>query len=182
VLNAGQSPDHSSVADLTWERFSVNWNNDVKSTFLFGQEVIRRPLRTGSTMVILSSGAALGGFAAHRWLRGRQTDAETLGFVPLGHFGPAQAGRPVRGSGRHANDRRHRNRRQGIEDVRGEGWHQPREVHGKTASQIILLSTATARTPLGRGSSCPRSRLPVREHDRIVARFRWPPSPGATHN
>jgi NAD(P)-dependent dehydrogenase (short-subunit alcohol dehydrogenase family) len=61
VLSAGQPPQQGPVTEHTWESFSVNWNNDVKSTFLFGQEVIRRPLRPGSTVVILSSGAALGG-------------------------------------------------------------------------------------------------------------------------
>jgi NADP-dependent 3-hydroxy acid dehydrogenase YdfG len=61
VLSAGQLPAQGPVTEHTWESFSVNWNNDVKSTFLFGQEVIRRPLRPGSTVVILSSGAALGG-------------------------------------------------------------------------------------------------------------------------
>jgi NAD(P)-dependent dehydrogenase (short-subunit alcohol dehydrogenase family) len=61
VLSAGQLPAHGPVTEHTWESFSVNWNNDVKSTFLFGQEVIRRPLRPASTVVILSSGAALGG-------------------------------------------------------------------------------------------------------------------------
>ena len=61
VLSAGQIPAQGPVTELTWESFSANWNNDVKSTFLFGQEVIRRPLRPGSTVAILSSGAALGG-------------------------------------------------------------------------------------------------------------------------
>ena len=61
VLSAGQPPVHGPVTEHTWESFSVNWNNDVKSTFHYGQEVLRRPLRPGSTVVILSSGAALGG-------------------------------------------------------------------------------------------------------------------------
>lgn len=61
VLSAGQRPAQGPVTEHTWESFSTNWNNDVKSTFLFGQEVIRRPLRPESTVVILSSGAALGG-------------------------------------------------------------------------------------------------------------------------
>jgi NAD(P)-dependent dehydrogenase (short-subunit alcohol dehydrogenase family) len=61
VLSAGHLPPQGQVTEHTWESFSVNWNNDVKSTLLFGQEVIRRPLRPGSTVVILSSGAALGG-------------------------------------------------------------------------------------------------------------------------
>jgi hypothetical protein len=75
VLSSGQPPVHGSVAEHTWESFSTNWNNDVKSTFLFGQEVIRRPMRAGSTVVILSSGAALapgggplsGGYSGAKW-------------------------------------------------------------------------------------------------------------------
>ncbi|MGO9584694.1 MAG: SDR family oxidoreductase [Limisphaerales bacterium] len=75
VLSAGQQPVRGSVAEHTWESFSTNWNNDVKSTFLFGQEVIRRPMRAGSTVVILSSGAALapgggplsGGYSGAKW-------------------------------------------------------------------------------------------------------------------
>jgi len=61
VLSAGQTPSHAPVNEHTWESFSAHWHNDVKSTFLFGQEVIRRPLRPGSTVVIMSSGAAFGG-------------------------------------------------------------------------------------------------------------------------
>src|ERR1035438_2849754 len=75
VLSSGQPPVHGSVAEHTWESFSTNWNNDVKSTFLFGQEVTRRPMRAGSTVVILSSGAALapgggplsGGYSGAKW-------------------------------------------------------------------------------------------------------------------
>jgi NAD(P)-dependent dehydrogenase (short-subunit alcohol dehydrogenase family) len=75
VLSAGHPPVHGSVTEHTWETFSTNWNNDVKSTFLFGQEVIRRPLRPGSTVVILSSGAAMapgggplsGGYSGAKW-------------------------------------------------------------------------------------------------------------------
>ena len=53
VLSSGQPPVHGSVAEHTWESFSTNWNNDVKSTFLFGQEVIRRPMRAGSTLSLI---------------------------------------------------------------------------------------------------------------------------------
>ncbi|HYV46360.1 MAG TPA: SDR family oxidoreductase [Myxococcaceae bacterium] len=61
VHSAGQSPAHGPIHEHTWESFSTNWNNDVKSTFLLGQEIIRRPMKPGSSVVILSSGAALGG-------------------------------------------------------------------------------------------------------------------------
>src|SRR5262249_6547090 len=61
VLSDSQSPQHAPVNEYTWEGYSAHWNNEVTSTFLFGQEVLRRPLRPGSTVVIMSSGAALGG-------------------------------------------------------------------------------------------------------------------------
>ncbi len=61
VLSAAQRPTHAPVVEHTWESYSSHWNNEVKSTFLFGQEVIRRPLRPGSMVVIMSSGAAFGG-------------------------------------------------------------------------------------------------------------------------
>jgi len=61
VHAAGQAPAHGPIHEHTWESFSTNWNNDVRSTFLLGQEIIRRPMKPGSAVVILSSGAALGG-------------------------------------------------------------------------------------------------------------------------
>jgi len=73
VLSAAQPPTHAPVVEHTWESFSAHWHNEVKSTFLFGQEIIRRPLRPGSTVVIMSSGAALGGsplsggYAGAKW-------------------------------------------------------------------------------------------------------------------
>lgn len=75
VLSAGQPPVQIPVTEHTWESFSTNWNSDVKSTFLVGLEVIRRPMPAGSTVVILSSGAALapgggplsGGYSGAKW-------------------------------------------------------------------------------------------------------------------
>jgi NAD(P)-dependent dehydrogenase (short-subunit alcohol dehydrogenase family) len=50
-----------SVDEHTWDTFSAIWNSDVKATFHLCQEAIRRPLKPGSVVVILSSGAAIGG-------------------------------------------------------------------------------------------------------------------------
>ncbi|HVE82402.1 MAG TPA: SDR family oxidoreductase [Myxococcales bacterium] len=61
VIASGARPHHAPANEHTWETFSAAWDNDVKATFLLGQEVIRRPLRPGSTVVIFSSGAAHGG-------------------------------------------------------------------------------------------------------------------------
>jgi len=61
VLCGGALPVQGAVQDLTWEQFSVVWNGDLKSSFLFCQAALKRPLAPGSTVVILSSGAGLGG-------------------------------------------------------------------------------------------------------------------------
>ncbi|MEU9444305.1 SDR family NAD(P)-dependent oxidoreductase [Streptomyces sp. NPDC048304] len=45
----------------SWESFSAPWHVDVRIAFEVGRAALARPLRPGSTVVILSSGAALGG-------------------------------------------------------------------------------------------------------------------------
>ena len=44
-----------------WESFSASWNTDLKIAFQVGQTALRRPLRPGSLVLIVSSGAALVG-------------------------------------------------------------------------------------------------------------------------
>lgn len=45
----------------TWETFSINWHTDVKMTFNWLREALLKPLRPGSRVVVMSSGAALFG-------------------------------------------------------------------------------------------------------------------------
>jgi len=45
----------------TWETFSVNWHTDVKIAFHWLREALLKPLRPGSTVVVVSSGAAVAG-------------------------------------------------------------------------------------------------------------------------
>jgi NAD(P)-dependent dehydrogenase (short-subunit alcohol dehydrogenase family) len=45
----------------TWEAFSVHWQTDVRITFHWLREILLKPLRPGSRVVVVSSGAALGG-------------------------------------------------------------------------------------------------------------------------
>ncbi|MBA3871661.1 MAG: SDR family oxidoreductase [Anaerolineae bacterium] len=61
VLNAGAIPLMRPIHELTWEQFNGVWETDVKSTFFFGKEALLTPLKPGSVVVIVSSGAALGG-------------------------------------------------------------------------------------------------------------------------
>ena len=78
VLNAGATPLPRPVQHQTWETFSRNWDVDVAHTFHWTREALLAPLAPGSTVVTLSSGAAVfgsplsGGYAgakaAIRWL------------------------------------------------------------------------------------------------------------------
>jgi len=61
VLSAGVRARLALVHEQSWQSFSEPWNTDVKIAFQVGQTAIRRPLRPGSLVIIVSSGAALGG-------------------------------------------------------------------------------------------------------------------------
>jgi NAD(P)-dependent dehydrogenase (short-subunit alcohol dehydrogenase family) len=78
VLNAGATPLPRPIQHYTWETFSRNWNVDVAHAFHWTREALLAPLAPGSTVIMLSSGAAVfgspltGGYAgakaAIRWL------------------------------------------------------------------------------------------------------------------
>jgi NAD(P)-dependent dehydrogenase (short-subunit alcohol dehydrogenase family) len=84
VLNAGAAPLPRPVHRHTWETFSLNWQVDVKHAFHWTREALLAPLAPGSTVILVSSGAALrgsplsGGYAgakaAIRFLTGYAAD------------------------------------------------------------------------------------------------------------
>src|SRR3954469_24290457 len=59
VVAAGARPRMVPIEEQTWESFSTPWNVDVKIAFEIGRAALARPLRPGSTVVIVSSGAAV---------------------------------------------------------------------------------------------------------------------------
>src|SRR5215469_293486 len=61
VLNAGASPLPRPLHQHTWETFSRNWEVDVKHAFHWTREALLAPLEAGSTVIALSSGAAVKG-------------------------------------------------------------------------------------------------------------------------
>jgi NAD(P)-dependent dehydrogenase (short-subunit alcohol dehydrogenase family) len=61
VVAAGAPPRMAPIEEHTWDSFSMPWNVDVRITFEVGRAALARPLRPGSTVVIVSSGAALNG-------------------------------------------------------------------------------------------------------------------------
>lgn len=60
ILVAGATPLMRPLHHQTWETFSGNWHADVRITFNWIRESLLKPLRPGSLVVVISSGAALG--------------------------------------------------------------------------------------------------------------------------
>jgi NAD(P)-dependent dehydrogenase (short-subunit alcohol dehydrogenase family) len=61
VLNAGAAPLMRPLQQHTWETFSRTWDVDVRQAFHWIREALLLPLRPGSTVVTMSSGAAVAG-------------------------------------------------------------------------------------------------------------------------
>jgi NAD(P)-dependent dehydrogenase (short-subunit alcohol dehydrogenase family) len=61
VLNAGAAPLSRPIHQHTWQTFSRNWDVDVQHVFHWLREALLLPLASGSTVITMSSGAALRG-------------------------------------------------------------------------------------------------------------------------
>jgi NAD(P)-dependent dehydrogenase (short-subunit alcohol dehydrogenase family) len=61
VVCAGAIPHAAPLGEQSFEQFSRNWNSDVKMSLLFSQAALNTPLSSGTTIILISSGAAIGG-------------------------------------------------------------------------------------------------------------------------
>src|SRR5437870_9528548 len=61
VLCGGAFPPAAPLHEQSWQEFAVNWETDVKITFHFCKAALSRPLPAGSSVILISSGAALAG-------------------------------------------------------------------------------------------------------------------------
>ncbi|OBF06420.1 short-chain dehydrogenase [Mycobacterium sp. ACS4054] len=61
VLSAGAAPHMAPLQEQSWHTFSENWNVDVAQAFHWTRYALRRPLAPGSSVIVMSSGAALAG-------------------------------------------------------------------------------------------------------------------------
>ncbi|MBC8088181.1 MAG: SDR family oxidoreductase [Phycisphaerae bacterium] len=93
IISAGV-PAQTGVFDaFDWDSFSAAWNSDLKISFHFMKQAFALPLRPGSTIVMVSSGASIngsplsGGYAGAKrmqWLLAgyaqKQSDERQLGL------------------------------------------------------------------------------------------------------
>jgi NAD(P)-dependent dehydrogenase (short-subunit alcohol dehydrogenase family) len=61
VVCGGARPHAAPIHEMSWDQFSANWESDVKTSFLFCKAALSTPLAPGSVVILVSSGAALGG-------------------------------------------------------------------------------------------------------------------------
>ncbi|MGC9992134.1 MAG: SDR family oxidoreductase [Candidatus Cybelea sp.] len=61
VLAAGVRPPMGTLDEFSWEAFSSPWNADTKAAFHLLKAALALPLHAGSTVAIVSSGAAIAG-------------------------------------------------------------------------------------------------------------------------
>lgn len=75
VLNAGAAPLSRPIQHHTWQTFSRNWEVDVQHAFHWIREALLVPLQSGSTVIVMSSGAALVGSPLSGGYAGRESHA-----------------------------------------------------------------------------------------------------------
>jgi NAD(P)-dependent dehydrogenase (short-subunit alcohol dehydrogenase family) len=61
VLNAGAKPPMGRLDQLSWADFSATWETDVKAGLYWMQAALKTPLKSGSRVLVGSSGAAQNG-------------------------------------------------------------------------------------------------------------------------
>ncbi len=61
VLAAGAAPHISPLSEQSWQTFSENWNVDVAQAFHWIRGALQHPLTPGSSVIAISSGAAVNG-------------------------------------------------------------------------------------------------------------------------
>lgn len=61
VICGGATPATAPLQELSWSQFAAPWESDVRMSFLFCRHALRAPLAPGSAVILISSGAGLGG-------------------------------------------------------------------------------------------------------------------------
>jgi NAD(P)-dependent dehydrogenase (short-subunit alcohol dehydrogenase family) len=59
ILNAGTRLPIKPIDQLSWDEFSIVWNTDVKAGLVGIQAALHTPMKPGSRVLVMSSGAAM---------------------------------------------------------------------------------------------------------------------------
>jgi hypothetical protein len=81
VLTAGVRPQMGAIDELSWEAFSEAWSCDTRAAFHLLGAALRLPLRPGSAVVVVSSGAAING----SYLSGGYAGAKRMQWLLAGY-------------------------------------------------------------------------------------------------
>jgi len=57
VISVGAVPTMAPLQEQSWEAFSRVWDTDVRATYEFCKQALLKPMRSGGSVVIISSGA-----------------------------------------------------------------------------------------------------------------------------
>ena len=82
VLVAGAVPVGLPLHEHTWETFSVHWHADVKIAFGWLKAALLAPLRPGSRVIAISSGAAVFGSPASGGFAGVKATQRFIAAAP----------------------------------------------------------------------------------------------------
>jgi NADP-dependent 3-hydroxy acid dehydrogenase YdfG len=61
IINAGAPPVMGPIHTMNWEDFSINWEADVKISFVWIQAILNAPLKANTNVLLVSSGASVNG-------------------------------------------------------------------------------------------------------------------------
>src|SRR5215211_7904089 len=156
ILVAGATPHMRPLQQQTWETFSVNWQTDVRIAFHWLREVLLKPLRPGSRVVVFSSGAALnvegsplsGGYvgakATQRFITGYAQDEEKRAGLDITFTAVFPYFAPQTGVGRPAVQAYAARAGQPVEDyLQQQGSLVTPEIAGTAVVELVRADAAT---------------------------------------
>lgn len=92
VLCAGSTPRMSPLQEQSWATFSANWNVDVAQAFHWTRHALQRPLAPGSSVILMSSGAAVNGSPLSGGYAGAKATVRFIGSYAAGESDRAGLG------------------------------------------------------------------------------------------
>jgi NADP-dependent 3-hydroxy acid dehydrogenase YdfG len=82
----------SPLHEQSWETFGANWNVDVAQAFHWTRHALQRPLAPGSSVILMSSGAAVNGSPLSGGYAGAKATVRFIGSYAAGESDRAGLG------------------------------------------------------------------------------------------